>query len=228
MANTKEVYLFDDNYFYNGVSQAQLDPVAYEMGRVEWLMPPRSVDIAPAERDGFFSKWNSENSSWDFVKKPESLDDLAGLDISHTDMSSHGHELREIMRNLQAADTDRLYSVVLDDNTKQWIVEKLPEPTEEELAAKALQEAKSERASAVSKIVVEVDGMEFDGDEDAQTRMGRTISAAVALGEDLTTTTRIWVLADNTVAAVTVAQLAKALQLAGDAQTALWTVPYQD
>jgi hypothetical protein len=191
-------------------------------------MPPRSVDVAPAEQEGFFSKWNSESSSWDLVKKPASLDDLVGLEISHTDMSARGHELREIMRNLQAADTDRLYSVILDDNTKRWIVEKLPEPTEEELAAKALQEAKSERASAVSKIVVTVDGMEFDGDEDAQTRMGRTISAAVALGEDLNTTTRTWVLADNTVASVTVAQLARALQLAGDAQTALWTVPYEE
>lgn len=96
-------------------------------------------------------------------------------------------------------------------------------PTEEEL----LEQAKSERAEAVSKIIVEVDGMKFDGDETAQTRMGRTISAALALGVDINTEKRIWVLADNTVAEPTIAQLAEALRLAGDEQTRLWTVPYQ-
>lgn len=101
-----------------------------------------------------------------------------------------------------------------------------PEPTEDELAAIALEQAKAQRADAVSKITVEVDGMIFDGDETSQTRMGRTVAAAIAEGVDLDTETRTWVLADNTVASVTVRQLTRALRLAGDAQTALWTVPY--
>ena len=57
--------------------------------------------------------------------------------------------------------------------------------------------------------------------------MGRTIAAAIACGVDLDTETRAWVLADNTVTRVTVRQLSRALRLAGDAQTALWTVPYE-
>lgn len=103
-----------------------------------------------------------------------------------------------------------------------------PEPTAEEITAQELAQAKAERAEAVSKIIVDVDGMKFDGDENSQTRMGRTIAAAVALGVDLTTEKRTWVLADNTIAEVTIAQLAEALRLAGDAQTALWTVPYEE
>lgn len=103
------------------------------------------------------------------------------------------------------------------------VIEYEPEVTpEQELA-----QAKYERAEAVSKITVEVDGMKFDGDETAQTRMGRTISAAMALGVDLNTEKRTWVLADNTIAEPTIAQLAQALKLAGDEQTRLWTVPYQ-
>lgn len=98
--------------------------------------------------------------------------------------------------------------------------------TQEELEAEALTQLKEQRASAVSKITVEVDGMVFDGDEESQTRMSRTISAAKALGVDLATTTRTWVLADNTIAYPTIYQLAQALLLAGEAQTALWTVPY--
>ena len=114
------------------------------------------------------------------------------------------------------------------DGKRHFQIVAIPEPTSEEIAAQALAQAKAERAEAVSKITVEVDGKTFDGDETAQTRMGRTIAAAVALGVDLTKEKRTWVLADNSVAEVTIAQLAEALRLAGDAQTALWTVPYTE
>lgn len=99
-----------------------------------------------------------------------------------------------------------------------------PEPAEEEL----LEQAKIERAKQVAAIKVQVDGMVFDGDQTAQTRMSRTISAAQAEGVDLNTTKRVWVLADNTIAEPTIAQLAKALRLAGDEQTRLWTIPYKE
>lgn len=115
----------------------------------------------------------------------------------------------------------------IEDCGDYYEVKAIPAPTAEELEAQALAQAKAERAKAVSKITVEVDGMTFDGDETSQTRMGRTIAAAIALGVDIQTYTQVWVLADNTVANVTIAQLAQALKLSGEAQTALWTVPYE-
>lgn len=99
--------------------------------------------------------------------------------------------------------------------------------TEEEKQAQALAQAKRERAEAVSKLTVTVNGKVFDADETSQNRMSRVVAGAQALGVDLKTTTQIWVLADNTIAQPTVAELAQALKLAGEAQTALWTVPYQ-
>lgn len=117
-------------------------------------------------------------------------------------------------------------NATIEDKGNYYEVVKIPDPTQEELEEKQLEKAKAERAEAVSKIKVEVDGMIFDGDETAQTRMSRTISAAQALGVP-DTETRTWVLADNTVAEPTIAQLAKALKLAGDEQTRLWTVPYE-
>jgi hypothetical protein len=99
-------------------------------------------------------------------------------------------------------------------------------PTPEELATAELVKAKAERAAAVAALTVEVDGMVFDGDEKAQERMARTVTAATATGASMDDTTT-WVLHDNTVAQVTVRQLATALRMAGEAQTALWTVPYQ-
>ena len=104
--------------------------------------------------------------------------------------------------------------------------EQLANLTQEEKDSLALFLAKEERAQAVSNITVELDGMVFDGNEASQSRMGRTIAAAVALGVDLTTEKRTWVLADHSIVEVTIAQLAQVLKLAGDAQTALWVVPY--
>lgn len=117
--------------------------------------------------------------------------------------------------------------ITVQDNKRRFQIVKVPDPTPEEIAEQELQQAKTQRAEAVSSIKVQVDGMKFDGDETAQTRMGRTISAAIALGVDLNTEKRTWVLADNSIAEPTIAQLAQALKLAGDEQTKLWTVPYE-
>ena len=106
------------------------------------------------------------------------------------------------------------------EGVRRFIINAVPEPSEEEIAAAELIKAKEERAEYVSKIVVEVDGMLFDGDETSQDRMARSI-IALDLGEKVQ-----WVLADNTIAQVTRAQLREALRKAGEAQTAIWADPY--
>jgi hypothetical protein len=95
-----------------------------------------------------------------------------------------------------------------------------PKFSDEEVAMKQLVAAKAEREDYVKRIVVEVDGMMFDGDEVSQDRMARSI-IALDLGEKVQ-----WVLADNTIAQVTRAQLREALRKAGTAQTAIWSDPY--
>lgn len=102
-------------------------------------------------------------------------------------------------------------------------VQAIPAPTAEELAAAELEQAKAERAAAVASLTVEVDGIVFDGDEKAQERMARAVLMAESPEEQTE-----WVLADNTVALVTADQLRRACRAAGQAQTALWTVPYQN
>lgn len=96
------------------------------------------------------------------------------------------------------------------------------ELTPEEQEAQNLAIAKRERAAKVAAITVEVDGMVFDGDEQAQSRMARAITAAETTGLEST----VWVLADNTVAAVTKVQLQEALAKAMIAMSELWTYPY--
>ena len=103
----------------------------------------------------------------------------------------------------------------------QWVLD------DDKAAEVAMTEAKTERTDAVSKITVEVDGLVFDGDETSQDRMTRAITMFTSSGLPADTTTS-WVLADNTVAQVTIDQLTQALLLAGQKQTELWTKPYED
>lgn len=96
------------------------------------------------------------------------------------------------------------------------------ELTPEEQEAQELAIAKRERAAKVAAITVEVDGMVFDGDEQAQSRIARAITAAETAGLEST----VWVLANNTVATVTKVQLQQALAKAMIAMSELWTYPY--
>ena len=113
-----------------------------------------------------------------------------------------------------------------DDLLEGEGTEPVLEPVDESEEAELVR-LRAERAEAVSKITVEVDGMVFDGDETSQDRIARTITAATSAGygPDDTTT---WVLHDNTVAEVTIKQLSETLLAAGLKQTELWIIPYME
>ena len=102
------------------------------------------------------------------------------------------------------------------------IVEEDVQLTEEQKTLQELMNAKRQRKVAVATIVVEVDGMKFDGDEVSQDRMTRSIVAMT--DEDLIP----WVLADDSVVQVTKAQLKQALRLSGLKQAELWVIPYKE
>lgn len=97
-------------------------------------------------------------------------------------------------------------------------------PSEEEIAAQELVEAKRERAAQVAAITVEVDGMLFNGDETSQDRMTRALQVAEITGMESTN----WVLANDQVATVTVAQMKQALAKSMLTQGSYWTKPYDN
>lgn len=76
---------------------------------------------------------------------------------------------------------------------------------------------KVERQARVDALVVNVDGLMFDGDEASTRRMADMIAGA----DDLADTTE-WTLSDNSVAIVTIRQIKGALRLATEARTAIW------
>ena len=214
----KTVYCYDPEGYFEYEDVAQADPLT----EGAFIYPPNSTEEVPSFQDGFYPKW--DGAKWVNEKIPTEPAEAIGPVVSHTSMTKHDILMRQVLENITKDSTE--YVLKRGDDLSYW-VEKIPDPTPEEIAQKKLEEAKSERASAVSQILVEVDGMVFQGDETSQERLSRTITAATATGasmEDKTT----WVLADNTVAQVSIEQLARVLRLAGEQQTELWTKPYEN
>lgn len=202
----KKAYVYDpeNNYLFKEEVDCQTDPVASKKsGETVYLLPGNSTFEAPPEKeDGYVIIF--ENGHW--VKKH----DYKGKTYYVTADGYYGapKEMLDYGDLPEGCSFDR------------------PPMTAEEQAQADLNSAKATRATKVGALTVTVDGMVFDADETSQNRMSRVVAGAQALGVDQSTT-QVWVLADNTVATPTVAQLAKALKLAGEAQTALWTKPYE-
>lgn len=214
-----QTYRFnEDTKEFLYAEEAFLDPLETEQqGKEIYLLPADSTFTAPLdEKEGYAVCWNG--TAWEYIEDHRQKRDMGGVPIEGTGTAYWLPE--DTWR------TPARYMTELGPLPEGALLE-APAKTEEELAAEELAQAKAERADAVRKITVAVDGMVFDGDEISQERMSRTITAAVATGEDMSATTT-WVLADNTVAQVSIKQLAKALRLAGEKQTELWTVPYQE
>ena len=207
-ADTKE-FLYAEEAF--------LDPLETEQqGKEIYLLPADSTFTAPLDKkEGYAVVWNG--TAWEYIEDHRQKRDMGGTIIKGTGTA---YWMPDDTWLSQAR-----YMTELGPLPEGALLE-APAKTEDELAAEELAQAKVERANAVSKITVTVDDMVFDGDEISQERMSRTITAAVATGEDMSAITT-WVLANNTVAQVSIKQLAKALRLAGEKQTELWTVPYQ-
>lgn len=98
-----------------------------------------------------------------------------------------------------------------------WSKLRLPADMAAEQAQADYEAWKIGRMEKVDSIVVEVDGLRFDGDEDSQNRMARAVAAADSLLEATE-----WTLADNTIAMVSVQTLKIACRLAGEEQTRIW------
>lgn len=191
------VYKYNEKGIFSGVEETELDPLESELqGKDIYLLPPNATFEAPNAQIGFVPVWDGEQ--WNLVEDHRGVKYWLPED-------KHGDPAREMIEVGAMPEGASLAE---------------PELSEEEFAEQELFKAKAERADAVSKITVEVDGMVFDGDETSQQRMARSI---VALEDD---ETMPWVLFDDSIANVTKSQLKQALRLAGIKQSELWVVPY--
>ena len=128
------------------------------------------------------------------------------MEILTVKIQGQGYLLNGTM-SVPMADGNREYELI-----KQWLAEGNEPEAEfnaEELEAQRLAELKIAKTDALTKIVVDVDGKSFDGNETARLNMVSAIQASDLLG----ISDNAWKLADNTVATVTVDDLKQALAL---------------
>lgn len=90
-----------------------------------------------------------------------------------------------------------------------------------------LAQRKDSRAEDLENLKVEVDGMVFDADEISQDRISRLLSIAHTVNQDIDTTFKEWVLADNTISKVSIRQLSTVLEKASEKTSELWLKPYK-
>lgn len=212
-------YRFDENTKEFLVSeQAFLDPLESQIQNKEiYLLPANSTFTKPLDpKEGYAVVW--ENNEWIYKEDHRQKRDKGSVII---ETSGTPYWL--------AGDTyltPARYMKELGELPEGAILVK-PEKPLEVIEKENEDKAKLERAQEVKSIIVEVDGLMFDGDEISQDRMSRTITAAKTLNLPEETTIE-WTLADNSAAQVTVQQLAQALYLAGQKQTSIWRTPYNN
>ena len=103
------------------------------------MMPPDCVLFAPEGKEGYWYDLNDEKTAWEAVKKPTTAAECVGMFIEHEDQCEYAHECRRLFEELCAA-SDGKYQVTRDDNLT-LTVEAVPEPTAEETAAEAAEQA---------------------------------------------------------------------------------------
>lgn len=122
------VYKYDEKGIFAGKEETELDPLESDLqGKDIYLLPPNATFTAPESKEGFAPVWDGEK--WTHVE------DHRGVKYwLHED--KHGDPARE-MKELGALPEGASLTE--------------PDPTDEELAAQELAQAKAERAEAVSK-----------------------------------------------------------------------------
>ena len=137
----------DADGYYDGQVADMLDPAT---GEPMW--PARSVQADapcadPAKADAFY-KWDGEK----FVaeKKPTTCEDSVALGpVSHQSQTARCNDLRQLYPTFVVLLSDH-FKIVRGD-IMEWIVEAIPEKTEEEKYAEACEAARNKRDALISE-----------------------------------------------------------------------------
>ena len=135
----QQAWTYDEDGFLGATIIVQESPL--EPG--VWLLPKNSTTVNPQADEAHFSRWDAASGSWKKEKKPAAPADFEGLKISHTSRTPHDEEMRALIQKIVSADctTHR----IVRGESLEWMVEKIPEKTPEEIEAEKEQQARSKR-----------------------------------------------------------------------------------
>lgn len=128
------VYQFDQAGRYVGTALAQPDP---QDGHL--LLPDNCVTFAPAGKSNCYYTISNDKTAWEEHQWPGDAAACVGIFIEHTDHCQWAEEMRKRFEELCDASTK--YQVVRDEADLCMTVEQIPEPTEEEQASEAAEQA---------------------------------------------------------------------------------------
>ena len=138
----KTAYRFDDaGYFEHELSVQVIDGEA--------LMPPSATLLPPwgdaKPDDKVFYRFDGE--SWKSEAKPTCAAECVGVVISHTTITPHDEEMRELIRRFAQEEGYREKR----GEDLSWSVEKIPEKTEAEKRKEAEKSVRAKRDSLISE-----------------------------------------------------------------------------
>lgn len=138
----KTAYRFDDaGYFEHELSVQVIDGEA--------LMPPSATLLPPwgdaKPDDKVFYRFDGE--SWKSEAKPTCAVECVGVVISHTTITPHDEEMRELIRRFAQEEGYREKR----GEDLSWSVEKIPEKTEAEKREEAEKSVRAKRDSLISE-----------------------------------------------------------------------------
>lgn len=138
----KTAYRFDDaGYFEHELSVQVIDGEA--------LMPPSATLLPPwgdaKPDDKVFYRFDGE--SWKSEAKPTCAAECVGVVISHTTITPHDEEMRELIRRFAQEEGYREKR----GEDLSWSVEKIPEKTEAEKREDAEKSVREKRDSLISE-----------------------------------------------------------------------------
>ena len=154
----KTAYRYDADGFFDGTT-------VWQLVDGEYAQAPDSTDLAPwgeagKEDPNVFYRFVS--GKWQTEPVPASADDLVGVIVSHTSMTTHDVKLRELV---QKFGEEEGYRVVRGDDLS-WKIEKIPEPTETEKEVKAAEEELAEFDRQIAALKERMGSAMLQGDDE--------------------------------------------------------------
>ena len=138
----KTAYRFDSNGYFLGTDSVMEDSEG------NLLLPSDDTMLEPELKEGYWSKFDKASNKWVEEKIPATCKEVidAGLSVVSNSSEPHDRELIDLFARLVDAEKD-VYQLHTESGTLVQTIEKIPEPTDEELA----QQIRAKRNSLLSQ-----------------------------------------------------------------------------
>lgn len=136
-----DAYLYDDEGFFNGLTM-------YQMIDGEANPVPNSTLLCPwtdQPDPKYFYKF--VDGAWTLVLKPTCAEDCINITVSHTSTTQHDIELRNLIRQFSREEGYREKR----GEDLSWMIEKIPEKTEEEKLKEAKEQVRAKRDALIAE-----------------------------------------------------------------------------